>query len=90
LLPWWAAGLVLGRHGVQWLALALAYFVRGAAPRENAFVSGRGPGLVLFVGLALAALRLPGAALVVSLGALGGLTTVGLTLVRARRLQPAS
>lgn len=90
LLPWWAAALILGRHATQWLVLALVYFVRAAAPARNGFVSGRVPGLVLFAGLALAALRLPGAALLVSLGALGGFATFGITLVRARPFQPAS
>jgi phosphatidylglycerophosphate synthase len=90
LLPWWAAALVLARHAAQWLVVALAYLVRAAPPTRSGLVSGKAPGLILFAGLALAALRLPGAAPLVSVGALGGLTTFGVTLVRARGLQPAS
>lgn len=90
LLPWWAAALVLGRHALQWLVVTLAYFVRAAAPTRSGIVSGKAPGLVLFAGLAFAALRLPGAAPLVALGALGGVTTFALTVVRVRHLQPAS
>jgi len=89
LLPWWAAALVLGRHTLQWVVVTLAYFIRAAAPPRSGVVSGKVPGLTLFAGLALAALQLPGATVLVTLGALGGLTTFSLTLARARRLQPA-
>jgi phosphatidylglycerophosphate synthase len=86
LLPWWAAALVLGRHGLQALAVALAYFV-GVQPRRAASVSARAPGLVLFAGLALATLELPLAWPLVSVGALGGLAALALTVVRAPRPQ---
>jgi phosphatidylglycerophosphate synthase len=82
LLPWWAAALVLGWHGLQALAVALAYLLRAQSPRRAASASARVPGLVLFAGVALATLQLPLAGLVVSLGALGALA---LALARARR-----
>jgi phosphatidylglycerophosphate synthase len=83
LLPWWAAALVLGRYGLQALAVALAYFVRAQSPRRAASGSGRAPGLALFAGLALATLQLPLAAPLVALGALAGLAALTLTVVRA-------
>ena len=89
LLPWWAAALVLGRHGLQALIVALAYFVRAQSPRRAASVSARAPGLVLFAGLSLATLRLPLAGSLVSAGALGGLAALALTAVRVRRLETA-
>lgn len=90
LLPWWTAALVIGRYAVPWLVVSLAYFVCAAAPSRAGLVSGKAPGLVLFAGLVLAALRLPGGVLFVAAGAAGGIATFGLTLVRARRLQPAA
>jgi phosphatidylglycerophosphate synthase len=83
LLPWWAAALVLGRHGLQALAVALAYFVHARSPLRSAAVSARAPGLVLFAGLALAILRLPLGGPLVVVGALGGLAALALTVVRA-------
>lgn len=82
-LPWWAAGLVLGRHAAQWLALAVATFARAAVPARDGFVSGRLPGLILFTGLALAGLRLPGSTALVVTGSLGGLGTLAAMLVRS-------
>lgn len=85
LLPWWTAALVLGWNGLQALAVALAYFVRAQSPQRAASVSARAPGLVLFAGLALATLQLPLAGPLVSVGVLGGLAVLALTVVRARR-----
>lgn len=82
LLPWWTAALVLARPSLQALGVALAYFVRAQSPRHVS-VAGRVPGLVLFAGLALASLQLPLAAPLVSVGALGGLAALTLTVVRA-------
>ncbi|MGI8422014.1 MAG: CDP-alcohol phosphatidyltransferase family protein [Gaiellaceae bacterium] len=84
-LPVWAAALVLGRHAVQWLLVTLAFFLHAEAPAREGFVSGKVPGLVLFTGLALAALHVPGGTALVVLGALGGLVTFGLTLARSQR-----
>ena len=83
-LPWWAAALVLGRHALQWLVLAAAYFAHAKAPPRERFVSGKQPGLALFAGLVLAGLAVPGAVLLVAAGALGGLATFGLTIARSR------
>ena len=83
-LPLWAAALVLARHGLQWLVVAAAYFTRARPPALDAVVPGKLPGLVLFAGLALAALHLPGATALVALGSLGGLATFALTLLRSR------
>jgi phosphatidylglycerophosphate synthase len=84
LLPWWAAALVLGWHSLQALAVALAYLLRARSPRRAASAWARVPGLVLFVGLALATLKLPLAGPLISVGALGALT---LTVARARRTE---
>jgi cardiolipin synthase (CMP-forming) len=83
LLPWWAAALVLGRNGLQALAVTLVYFVRAQSPRFVASASGRVSGLVLFAGLALATLQLPLAGPLVSVGALAGLAALTLTVIRA-------
>jgi phosphatidylglycerophosphate synthase len=82
LLPWWAAALVLGWHGLQALAVALAYLLWAQSPRRAASAWARVPGLVLFAGLALATLKLPLAAPLISVGALGALA---LAVARARR-----
>ncbi len=81
-LPVWAAALVIAKHALQWLVVAVAYFAGAEAPAREGFVSGKAPGLVLFAGLALAALHVPGAAVLVLVGVLGGLATFGLTVVR--------
>lgn len=86
LLPWWAAVLVLGRHTLQWLIAAVAFSARARAPVRDGFVSGKIPGLVLFAGLSLAAFHVPGAPALVLLGALGGITTLALTVGRSYRL----
>lgn len=83
ILPWWAAALALGRHLIQWLVVAAASFLHARAPARDGLVSGKIPGLVLFAGLALAALRVPSAPVLVLLGALGGLATFGLTITRS-------
>jgi len=87
LVPWWAAALVLARHGLQWLAVALAYFLRAEPPARDGVVAARTPGVVLFLGLALAALRLPLAAPLVAVGALAALGALARTVVRARRFE---
>jgi cardiolipin synthase (CMP-forming) len=82
LLPWWTAALVLARYTLQALGVALAYFVRVQSPRHVSVV-GRVPGLVLFAGVALAALQFPLAVPLVSVGALGGVAALTFTVVRA-------
>lgn len=84
LLPWWAATVVLGRYGLQALAVALAYFVRAQSPWRPAPASARASGLVLFAGLAFATFQFPLAGLLVAVGALGGLAALALTVVRPR------
>lgn len=83
ILPWWAAALALARHVIQWLVVAAASFIRAEAPARDGLVSGKIPGLILFAGLALAAVRVPNAPVLVLLGALGGLATFGLTVARS-------
>ena len=83
-LPWWAAAFALGRHVLQWLVAAVGFFARTQTPARDGFVSGKIPGLVLFAGLVLAAFRVPGAPVLVLLGALGGIVTLGLTAARSR------
>jgi hypothetical protein len=48
-------------------------------------VSGKLPGAVLFPGLVLGCLRVPGASALVAACSIGGLATFGLTLARAGR-----
>jgi hypothetical protein len=48
-------------------------------------VSGKLSGAVLFPGLVLGCLRVPGASALVAAGSIGGLATFGLTLARAGR-----
>jgi phosphatidylglycerophosphate synthase len=88
LLPTWVAALIVSRYLLPWLAIAGVYFVTARAPRREGHVSGRAPGVVLVVGLTLAAWGVPEAATVAAAGALGGLATFGATIVtvfRARR-----
>ena len=85
LLPWWAVAIVLARHALPWAVVATAWFAIAARPERSGVVSGKTPGAILFAGLVFACLRLPGASTLVTVGALGGLATFGLTLVRARR-----
>lgn len=86
-LEWWAAALVLARYGLPWAVVTVAYFARAAAPPRAGYVSGRVPGLVLFAGLGLAVLEIPGGTSLAAAGALGGLLTfaasVGRTLGRS-------
>ena len=89
LLPWWATVLVATRYGLPWLVIGFAYFVRAAPPSRASRVSGKAPGLVLFAGLVLAVLRLPGAAPLVAVGGAAGLATFVLTLVHTRTLAAA-
>jgi len=90
LLPWWAVALVLARHGLQWAVVAVAFFVAAERSARVGVVSGKAPGLVLFAGLVLACLRLPGASALVAAGSLGGLTALALTLARARLPLPVA
>jgi phosphatidylglycerophosphate synthase len=85
LLPWWATALVVIRYALPWLVVAFAYFVWAAPPSRVGRIAGKAPGLVLFAGLVLAALRLPGGAVVAAAGAAGGLAAFGVTAVRAGR-----
>jgi cardiolipin synthase len=94
LLPWWAAWLVVARQAAPWLLVSLAYFMHAKAPLLTRAVSGKAAAILLFAGLLLAALRVPGAVPLVVLGAVGGLATLTVTLVRTHgvrarpRLQP--
>jgi len=90
LLPWWATALVATRYALPWLVVAFAYFVRAAPPSRVGRISGKAPGLVVFAGLVLAALRLPGGAVFAAAGAAAGLATFALSAVRAERPQPAT
>ena len=90
LLPAWVAVLIVSRCVAPWLVIGGVYFATARAPRRDGLVSGRAPGAVLLVGLALAAFSVPGAALVAALGAVGGVATFGATVVvSARRSQRA-
>jgi phosphatidylglycerophosphate synthase len=86
-LPWWLAGLVIARHAAPWLLVSLAYFFHAAPPPLTRPVSAKAAGLLLFVGLLLSALRLPGAVPLVTVGAAGGLATLTVRLTRARPLR---
>jgi cardiolipin synthase len=90
LLPWWAAALVAGRYALSWLAVSLAYFLRAAPPSRRGLFSGKAPAVVLFSGLALAALHLPGASALIVVGAVGSLGTFAVIAVRAERTEPAT
>lgn len=90
LLPWWTASLVVARHTVPWLFVSLSYFIRAEAPHLRRLPSGKAAGLLLFVGIVLAALRLPGAVPLVLLGTVGGLATLAVTLVRAQPVRGRS
>ena len=85
LLPVWVAALIVSRYLLPWLAIAGVYFATAGAPRREGYVSGRAPGVVLVVGLALAAWGVPEAAFVAAAGALGGLATCGATIVCVNR-----
>jgi phosphatidylglycerophosphate synthase len=91
LLPLWVALAVGARYFAAWLVIALAYFVRAAAPRRDSVVPGRLPGLVLMSGLVLAALHVSAAMPVVLIGIGGGFVTFALTVARALapRAQPS-
>lgn len=80
--------LVVARYGLPWLVVGTYYFARAAPPERAGFVSGRVPGLVLYAGLALTLLRLPGATPLVVTGAAGGLATFAAALGRSFRLPP--
>lgn len=82
-LPSWAAAAVICRYVLSWLAIGGSYFLQARRPRFEARVPGRLPGLVVFAGLALALLSVPGAALLAVAGALAGLATVSASVLRA-------
>jgi phosphatidylglycerophosphate synthase len=84
LVPWWTASLVVARHAAPWVFVSLAYFIRAEAPQLSRLASGKAAGLLLFGGLVVAALRLPGAVPLVVLGVTGGLATLAVRLVRAQ------
>jgi phosphatidylglycerophosphate synthase len=90
LLAKWAAGLVVARYAAPWLAVAMHYFARATAPSRAGHVSGRFPGFVALAGLVLAALGVTGGAELAGAGAVGGLATSALTLIRARVAQARS
>jgi phosphatidylglycerophosphate synthase len=90
LLPWWVAALVAGRYALSWLVVSLVYFVRARRPPRAGLFSSKAPGVLMFSGLALAALHLPGASTFVVAGAAAGLATFTLTAVRTERPQPAT
>ena len=90
LLPVWLAVLIVIRYVALWLAIGGVYFATARTPRRDRYVSGRAPGAVLVVGLALAAFDLPGATLVAAAGGLGGAATFAASIiVSARRSRPA-
>lgn len=85
LLPAWVAALVVSRYLAPWLAIAGVYFGTARAPCRERYASGRAPGIVLVVGLILAAWGVQEAAIVAAAGALGGLATFGATIVMVFR-----
>lgn len=87
LLPWWAVSLVLARQAAPWLLVSAAYFIRTEAPQLRRAVSGKAAGVLLFAGLLLGVLRLPGAVPFVVVGAVGGLASLLATLVRAQAVR---
>jgi phosphatidylglycerophosphate synthase len=88
-LSGWPAALVLARLGLPWLVLAAIALGRELVSSDR-FVRGRAPGLVLFAGLALALLGIPGGGLVAAAGALGGLGTFAAGIFRSLRPAPAT
>jgi phosphatidylglycerophosphate synthase len=83
------AALVVSRYALPWLVVGTHYFTQAAPPERRGLVPGRVPGLVLYAGLALALLRLPGATTLVLVGSAGGLATFAASLVQGLRLRPA-
>jgi cardiolipin synthase len=84
-LPPWAAALVIVRYAIPWALVAAEYFVYGEDPSRSGFVSGRYPGLLLYGGLSLAFLGLPGGTTVAVLGVLAGFATFATTVARWQR-----
>ena len=82
-LPWWAVALVVARHAVQWTVVAAVSLTASEPADVRRLVSGTIPGAVLFAGLALACLRLPGATAFVAAGSLGALATLLWAILRA-------
>jgi cardiolipin synthase len=87
LLPWWTVWLVVARQAAPWLLVSLAYLLRASAPPVTRPVSAKAAGAILFAGLLLGALRLPGAAPLAVLGAVGGLATLTVTLLRTQAVR---
>jgi phosphatidylglycerophosphate synthase len=81
-LPYWAAAVVVTRYALPWLAIAAVYFVKADRPEFERPAFGRAAGLVLFAGITLAFLSLPGAALLAVAGAFAGLATVSASVMR--------
>jgi CDP-diacylglycerol--glycerol-3-phosphate 3-phosphatidyltransferase len=85
-LPMWAAAVVVARFALPWLTIAVATFARAQLTASTAFVRRRAPGLVLFAGLALALLGLPGGAAAAVAGAAVALGVFALSVRRSARL----
>jgi len=83
-LPVWAAGLVVARHAAQWVAVTLAYLVRGG-PAATDVVPARFAGAVLLAGLVASPLSAAVGTSLVSIGALGGLVAVAESVRRVMR-----
>lgn len=83
------AALVVVRYALPWLVVAAHYLTRAEPPERAGLITGRIPGLVLYAGLALTLLRLPGGMPLVVTGAAGGLATFAAAFVRGFRLLPA-
>ncbi len=79
----WLAALVVARAAAPWLFYGIAYFVLARSPRRAGYVSGVVPGALLFAGLVLSALAVPGGPELAAAGAVGGLATFAATVLRS-------
>ena len=79
--PAWLIALILVRYAAPWILVATMTFAHAKTPDPARLVSGRLPGLVLFVGLLLLSLDVGAGITVSALGAVGGLATLAATLV---------
>jgi cardiolipin synthase len=82
LLPVWVAALIVAWYLASWAAIAGVYFTTAQAPRRQGHPWTRAPGAVLVLGLTLAVLAVPTAALVAAAGALAGLASLAATTVQ--------
>jgi phosphatidylglycerophosphate synthase len=82
-LPYWASAVVITRFALPWFAIAGVYFLRRERPEFRRPASTRAAGLVLFAGIALGFLSVPGAAAIAAGGAVVGLATISMRVVRA-------